>query len=257
MQIQSLNLLQFQNKANTSFTRKKDIVPLPNPNNYNYMPLETTLEKQKKLNTGYESALKTAFFDKNGELSEDIKDYLDNAIFEFRTPAGPQYMTIKEKINDSIVREADIDSEMYHATWTTDTIEEIKKDGFKPEFIKRTKFGPGFYFSPNQAGAMDYGSAILKARCKGRCVYMKSAYYDKMNDSDIAPRLKEYLGLNSKGYPTANIETQTATRVLNEYCRSYLSDELGYDFAYGADRSGGAFVAHNPKAITDIDLYKF
>ena len=47
-------------------------------------------------------------------------------------------------------------------------------------------------------------------------------------------------------------EHNVARRVLYEYTRNMIVDELGYDMAYGSSRFDSCYAVYNPKAISNV-----
>lgn len=227
---------------------------LPNPALYADLDrFDMDYRKQEALGKEYFDKIMNVCFDKNGKLDERLKCYLDNTKFNIATSGGEKKsMTIKEAIESSIFREYDVDLNLYHATFTKEVGEQIIKEGFDPNKISRTQFGPGFYFSPSEGAAMAYNSAILRADCKGKCAHVDGPYFDRITDSNVTSDIAKFIGLSSKGYGTGTQEHNVARRVLHEYTRNMIIDELGYDMAYGSSRFDSCYVVYNPKAISNI-----
>lgn len=229
----------------------KDI--LPNPERYDYSPLFTDPRTGSAKRKEYMSKIMDICFDKKGELNPAIKKHLDESLFLFDTKDGAQkLMTFKDAIKASIKGERMIDTNLYHATDMKETVQSIIKNGFDPQKIARTEFGPGFYFAGSEGEAMNYGSAKLTARIKGKCAHVDGKYYERVKTWKMQDKLKKFIGLNSFGYPTQEVENSVTSKIINEYARNILVNELGYDCAYGAEGGKACFVVYNPKAISDI-----
>lgn len=229
---------------------------LPEPSKYEYAPLYTDPKKADMLQKEYRSKLSKVCFDTDGRLNPVIKKKLDESFFVFDMPDGSsQVMTIKEAIKAYVKPSRPIDAELYHATFVREDAENIIKKGFDPQKIKRTEFGPGFYFTPSEGDAMNYGSAKVKARIKGNCGHINGKFYEKINNYKVQEGVKNFVGMKSVGYPTQDIEREVARTIINEYARNVIYQELGYDCAYGAGGGKACFVVFNPNSISDIEMF--
>ena len=219
--------------------------------------MKTAMQVASRLEREYKEKLNEIYFNEDGELNEDIKQFLDEEMFEFRSKDGSvELKTLGQKIKESINDVQEIDCNLFHATSTFETADKIINGGFKPQFISRTKIGPGFYFACSEGEARDYGTAVLRAHCCGSFAHMKPGYYSNINNfSNVSSKLREFAGLKSTGYPTAQTEDIICSKMLDEYCRSYMVNQLGVDFSYGIDGRTSAIVAHNLDKITDIGVY--
>ena len=112
--------------------------------------------------------------------------------------------------------------------------------------------GPGFYFSSSYGAAREYNSAVLKADCRGKCAHVDGPYFDRITDAGVTSNIAHFIGLKANGYGTARYEHDVARRVLYEYTRNMIVDELGYDMAYGSSRFDSCYAVYNPKAISNI-----
>ena len=68
-------------------------------------------------------------------------------------------------------------------------------------------------------------------------------------------KLKKFIGLNSFGYPTQEVENSVTSKIINEYARNVLYNEMGYDCAYGSGGGKSCFVVFNPDSISDIEMF--
>lgn len=231
-------------------------VTLPNPSEYDYEPLYTPYEKADRLKSEYKGKIMEACFDKDGKLNPRIRRHLDESKFVFELKEGcPEVMTIKEALKRSIMGESKVNMDMFHGTPTIEQRDSIIENGFDPKRISRAEFGPGIYFTPSEGEAMIYGNAKVLAKLKGRCARFDGPFYSKVANGAVLNAVQKFVGLKSKGYPTTQLEHESAQRIVNEYVRTVLCDELGYDFGYGASRSKACYVAFNPEAITDIKRF--
>ena len=227
---------------------------LPNPALYADLDrFDMDWQKQEELGNEYYNKIYDVCFDSDGKLDERLKCYLDNTKFDIATSNGEiKKMTIKEAVTSSIIRDCDVDTSLYHATWTTEVADKIIKNGFDVNKISRTQFGPGFYFSSSYGSAREYNSAVLKADCKGKCAIVDGPYFDRITESSATSDIASFIGLSSNGYGTAKHEHNVARRVLYEYTRNMIIDELGYDMAYGSSRFDSCYAVYNPKAISNV-----
>lgn len=228
---------------------------LPNPKEYtdcdNFM---IPYEKRKELSDEYSDKIIQICFDKDGKVDDRIKKYLDNTKFniETSTVGEKKPMTIKEAINSSIVRRYRAKGDFYHATAYKEIGDKIIEEGFDPMKISRTKFGPGFYFSPSEGGALAYSSCVLKSGFDGECAQVDGPFYERITGSDAIKNLGEFIGLKSNDYSTRMTEYEILTKILNEYSRDYLVNELGIDMACGSSRAECCFAVFNPKILSNI-----
>ncbi|MBQ4123791.1 hypothetical protein IJD44_08760 [bacterium] len=229
---------------------------LPNPqlyadcDNWNY-----PTKKKEELIADYKSKLKNIIFDADKNIDKRIVDFLDNQKFEIETstPGVKVPMTIKEAINASIKEVNDFDSYLYHATAWKEIGDEIIRTGFDPDKISRTKLGPGFYFSGSEGGAREYSSSVLRADCKGKCANVEAAYFEKITDAGVISAIKDFIGINNAGYAVNTAAYEFCSKILNEYARQYLVNDLGIDMAYGASgRFETCFAVYNPNSISNI-----
>lgn len=227
---------------------------LPNPKEYTYEPLYTPFEESERKEKEYINKLTSLCISKDGTIHPLIKKHLDESKFIFELNDGKsELLNIKDAIKAKIRKEEDIDCTLYHATYTKETAKKILENGFRPEFISRTKFGPGFYFAFSEGDALQYNSAKLRARCKGKCANMDGAYYDKIATSAVTKSIEDFIGLEPCGYPISKYNYDVCTKILNEYVRNLFVNEFGYDLAYGSEKGICCIIAHNPSAISEIE----
>ena len=243
------------NKKTQKAQNEKFNVKLPDASHYDYSPLYTDIEEGSRLREEYREKLISACFDKEGKLHPLIKDKLDNSLFAFQLDGNTvKVMSIKDAVKSSVMSERSIDTDVIHATSGIENAKSIVKNGFDPKRISRTEFGPGFYFATSEGNAMNYGSAKVQARLKGKCAIMNGKYYENIKTDAVVNAVKEYTGMKSMGYPTYEIEDRVAEIVVDEYTRNLLVNELGYDCAYGSNGCMACYVAYNPDAIHDVEI---
>lgn len=254
MNVLSLHYPQIKQQVLFKGAQFKNASKLPKSEDYDYLPLMTTLQVASYLEKEYKTQLNNIFFDSNGKLNDNIKQFLDETEFDFCLSDGSvEKKTLGQKLKESVREVLEIDCDLFHATSGMETAQKIITEGFNPQFISRTKFGPGFYFAGSEGDARNYGSPVLVVQCNGSYAQMKPNYYSDITSfSNALFKLKDFLGLKSNGYPTAQTEAQVCSRILNEYCRNYLVEELGIDFSYGSDGRSSAIIAHNLDKLTDI-----
>ncbi len=253
MLITPIKLNSFSFKGASDFGVKN---LLPNPQEYMYEPLFTKFEESQTKENEYKNKVNSLCILENGRIHPLIKGHLDESkfIFEFEGQK-PMCDTIKNAIQSQILGEDDCDYKLFHATDTIETSKKIIENGFDPKYISRTKFGPGFYFAFTEGDALEYNSAKLQARCKGKCARVNGPYYDKIVTTPVTRSIEHFIGLEPCGYPVGKFNYEICLKILNEYVRNLFIEELGYDLAYGGDRNTSCIVAHNPKAISEIEQY--
>ena len=211
--------------------------------------------KRQALEEDYKNKVFNLCFDENGKVDERIKSYLDNAKFDIETASKEKkQMTIKEAVQSSILRTYDIDMNLYHATFTKEVGQQIIENGFDPKKISRTQFGPGFYFSSSEGAAREYNSAVLKADCKGKCMHVDGPYFDRITESNVYKCLTDFIGLKNDNWALASINQDISRKVLYEYTRNMIVDELCFDMAYGSHRFDSCFAIYNPESISNITM---
>lgn len=247
------NLTSFGNNQNTQSMGVEN--ELPNPRLYadcgNYM---VPYEKRQELSDEYRQKVFDVCFDENGKLDKRIVEFLDNAKFDIKTSDnGPKKsMTIKEAIDSSILRTGRAKGSFYHATFYKEIGDKIIKEGFDPMKISRTKFGPGFYFSPAEGGALMYSSCLLKADYDGNCAQVNGEFYERITQSTVNNEVKNFIGLKSNEYPLASTESEIVEKIINQYTRNYFVDELGIDMVYGSSRVESCYAVFNPEILSNI-----
>ena len=255
MKISSINNSYIPLKINFKALQQNKRLDLPNSNDYELISHDYFCKKQLELQDKYRVQLQEICFP-DGKLNNDIKKFLDETKFEFEKFGVKDEKTIGEKLSEAILTTQYCEGDLYHATFTSEVANKIIKEGFNPEYISRTKCGPGFYFTSSEGDARNYGSCVLKVFCKGKQARMKNDYYnDILNKSDISTKLKDYLNFKSINYSTGHVQSEICTRIINEYCRNYIANELGIDITYASSGSTCAIVVHNLDAISDIHQY--
>ena len=183
-------------------------------------------------------------FGENHSLNPVIKNWLDKREFIFDTQDGTQLASIRDMIAQSEHREMqNLGITAYKGCFVEEEIDDIKENGFDPSCIKRTKFGPGFYFASSEGEAREYGSAVLKAKVEGNCWYiLDSKWYNKLTSSSspVCRSIADFTG--AKDY-------ETAKSILDEYVRDLMCNELEADFAFCA----GNIVCFNPDSISSVE----
>ncbi len=238
-------------KKNSSNTQSKSrISNLPNPKQYDYMPMETAPHVAQRLQKEYRKNLEETFFDKKGCLRPDIKKFLDTQVFTFELQDGTKSQTtIKDRVKKIMAQKRPVDTTLYHSTATKEEARKIIANGFNPNYIKRVEHGPGFYFASSASEARKYNPVILSARCRGYCAIPENSSYSQVRTNEVVNKLKEFTGLKSNGYPTELIEASFLDHIVNEHVRNIML-ELGYEMSLGAN----CYVVYSNKAISDIEI---
>lgn len=263
MEISALNsaIYSKMNNFSTSFGNNENSKTmgiedkLPNPKLYadcdNFM---IPYDKRQELSNDYYKKVVALCFDKDGKVDKKIKNFLDTEKFEIKTSDSGETkkMTIKEAIDSSILRTYQAKGNFFHATAYKEIGDKIIEEGFDPMKISRTKFGPGFYFSPSEGGALAYSSCVLRSDFDGNCAHVDGPFYERITDSEANRKLGNFIGLKSNDYSIRNLEYEILTKIINEYSRDYLMNDLGIDMAYGSSRAESCFAVFNPKILSNI-----
>ena len=205
-----------------------------------------------------------------------IKDALDNSVFEFEGPNGEQVVcSIKDIINMHAVDDESAAQSgclnLFHGT-SREAMQNILEKGPDMTAGSRTAFGPGMYFAFSEGDAHDYSSAKLladvhrserKDGTKGRFVRFKTDYYDKINGK-CATKLRDLLGLNITDkdysrevpYYIPMVKTEAPYKIFNDYCRDLIVNDLGIDAACGFSRGyHSCVVVFNPDSVCNLREY--
>lgn len=228
---------------------------LPNPALYaDCSSFSLPFSKVEALKKDYTQKIMHICFDSNKKLDKRLSDFLDSQTFEIETstPGVKKQMTIKDAVRESVVRTGKLDMTLFHATGYKEIGDQIIKEGFDPFKISRAQFGPGFYFSPSEGGAREYSGCVLKADCKGNCATFSDPFYDRIARSNVTNEIAKFIGLDSKDWTLKELEHGVCSRVLNEYTRDFLVNDLGYDMGFGFTRFDSCFAIYNPAAISNI-----
>ena len=184
-------------------------------------------------------------FNDNYELNPVIKKLLDKSKFLIETNDGTELITIKDAIKKFVTNDwGDIQiPQFYHACATYNTVDKILQKGFEPKHIKRTMYGPGFYFTGSEGDARNYGSALLVADLKGHCCVLDPKWYDSISSDSVTGKIS---------YLTGSDYFQSKA-ILNEYVRKLMYEELGIDFAY----CYGNQVVFNQDSIQNMESQRY
>lgn len=179
-------------------------------------------------------------FNKNYELNPIIKKELDNSKFIIQTDNGEELLSIKDAIGRFTYNDWGNMSKrgLYHACRYYEIVDGIISEGFKPEYISRTMYGPGFYFTGSEGDARNYGTAIMRADLEGHCVILDPKWYDKISNSGVLGKIEKF----------TNMDYKKTEKVLNEYVRSTMVEDLGIDYAHCM----GNYVCFNPNSIKNM-----
>lgn len=210
-------------------------------------------------------------------LDSGVVDELDRAVFSFDLPlsGGNFEGSIKQALAYCMrddERLPDRYCDVLHGT-SKENVGNILKYG--PDFkkVKNTAFGPGMYFALCEADAQDYSPAKLKADVvkttrsdgsTGRFVRINDCFYGKIQNAQVYNKLKNILGIEADNsdydpYTPAYIsavKSEIPTRVLDDYCRNVIVNDLGVDAAYAcAPYHHSCIVVFNPESITNLSDY--
>ena len=183
------------------------------------------------------------FLNKLNERKEELYKFLDSAKLGDGTAV---FDAISGMFDTEETETRNI--KLLHKTGA-ENIEIIQKNGFSPEKISATEYGPGVYFSQTEGVLTIYSGKTLKFDYTGRTANGKNLQnYNKVN-SDITNTLRRYLNLPADFSNRMIMNEQAALRrFTHEYTRHTIADKLGIDGAY-ATTSDGYFVVFNPDAV--------
>ncbi len=210
--------------------------------NENSSRMESELQNvSKKTTPSLNKTPENKMFDENGKLNPVIKKFLDEKEFVFEVGNKTEAGTIKKLVQSCIFNQRDIDADYYHATRSRETADKIIREGFDKNFISRTKYGPGFYFTMGEGDARNYGSSVLSAHLKGKAAVMNKNWFSAIDNSSAKKAIGKFT--NDSG---------SAEKVLNEYVRELLTDDLGYDFVYSSNGYSAGMVCMDSSKISNI-----
>lgn len=211
----------------------------------------------------YIDQLYQTFFDGKGNVNPDIAKFLDDTKFEitFKSPRGgyeSACTTIKDFINSSIKQDRGKISEyLFHGTYSPRAMESIPKEGFNTRFICNTNLGPGFYFTPSEGEAREYGN-VIRAMVSGTIARANDRFYENVTGYGVNSQVLKYLGLNTEVCSDIDIQHSFGRKVINEYSRKFITEDLGVDILCGF---GGnsirdyCFCVLNPDSISKVTKY--
>lgn len=241
-------------------------------------PAKRIQEEREYQNKLYDTYFET-LTDETGKtkfrLEPEIKEYMDNKIFEFEGPEGEKIKgSAKDALKAYVASQEDIpciDGALHGAL--REAIESIIKNGFDTRRISATAFGPGFYFG-SEGTAQDYSSAKLQADIKrtkrpdgseGKFVRFNQAYYNDMICCKLYGAMNDVLRLDT-GYSKVynpfstdfnDVNRNFLSKAINEYCRDILVNEMGIDAAFAASPGyHNCVVVFNPDAIANVKEFE-
>ena len=197
------------------------------------IPMPWEVFEAKKAN--YIKQLYATYFDENGKVIPEIKTFLDETIFNLRTGGGraerESVSTIKDYIRGSIHDSDIITGTLYHGALRP---EAVLAEGFNPRYISRVNLGPGFYFA-GQGEAMEYGTVIAaKIKDEGATIARANdRFYENLSGGEVSRKLGEFLGFRTDFSEEARIQSEFIPKIVNEYSRDYIVNDLGIDVLSG------------------------
>ncbi len=198
----------------------------------------------------FDCKFKKLFFEYLDDKKEELYEYLDRAEFDDGT-------TLLENLKSMFKEDEPVRKELslLHKTYR-ENFEKIKTQGFDPDEIRRTEYGPGFYFGENEGKLIIYSGGIYKVPFIGKMAQGKNLKkYNAINTKTIS-LLRNYLKIPSD-YLCAKYweENEILRRFVNEYARNKIVNDLGID---GASVSGGEgyFIIFNPETIKGIEMLR-
>ena len=253
-----------------------------------YNPVQEAIEEEK-----YRQELLKPYFsnvyDSSGKivLSNDgepmtvlnpaIVDELDHAAFDFASSSGHGISrgSIRDAVSNFMINDDTIPDSFHNVLHGTsrESIENILKYGPDLRKTRNAAFGPGMYFALCEADAHDYSPAKLKAdviRSKrsnganGKFVRLNDCFYNKIANSEVYNKLNQILEIEPEPLEydplrpayIPNVKSEVCTRVLDEYCRNIIKDDLEIDAAYAAAPNyHTCLVVFNPDSVVNMSDY--
>lgn len=231
---QAINSAQtFASKATKKITKAVPSSDLP-ISRWDF-PIPWEVFEAKK--SSYINKLYATYFDEKGKLIPEIKEFLDGKTFDIISGSGRDEKivtsTIKDYLANSIHNPKVITGELYHGTQKA---EKIIEEGFNPKHISRTNLGPGFYFA-GASEASEYGTVIAaKIKDSGAtCADADNSFYAKISHptGDLFKQLFEFMGFSNKHCEETMIQREFLPKIIDEYARDYMVNDLGIDALKG------------------------
>lgn len=210
------------------------------------------------------------------ELDPAIKQALDSTVFEFKGPDGKLFEgTIKDAIERFVIYDDNLPERfvgLLHGT-SRENIKAIMENGPDMRKVKNSAFGPGMYFALSEGDAQDYSGAKLMADVvrmqrndgeKGKFVRWDGNFYDKITNGNVISALDKILDIEPepleydpfRPYYIGRVKSEIPHRILDEYCRNVIKDELAIDAGYGtAPGFHSCIVVFNPDSIVNMSDY--
>lgn len=177
---------------------------------------------------------------------DELYDYLDSVVDDDGLSFTDKLLNMFDTENAEIKEDDFIHKTPY------ENIEILQKNGFNPEKINRTEYGPGFYVGFTEGTVSIYSGAKMQVKYKGNSVKGKNLSKYNSIKSEMVNKLREYLNLKSDfSNPLIWKEFEAFSKFANEYSRKVISDKLGIDGAF-ANKSDGYFVIFNPDSVREI-----
>jgi len=242
----------FAQKAITKITKEVPKSDLPDCVWNTSMPYEVFEAKKRN----YINKLYATYFDKDGKVIPEIKEFLDETVFDMKIGGGRNERqvasTIKNHISSSIHDVETIHGELYHGTLRPELVLE---NGFNPKYIARTNLGPGFYFA-GEGEAREYGSVIVgKIRETGATVAKADdRFYENLEIGDTSRKLSKFLGFKTENTEESMIQQEFASKIINEYSRDFIVNELGIDVLRGY---GGATPFDYCTCVLNPEIFEY
>lgn len=248
------NSANSQKPSFKSIQQFKTDIKMPDANEYLQKYNNSNFDEKKTIQDEYKQKIIDVCFDENGKLNPQIKDFLDNTLFDIKQHNGNiEKSTIKDYLKNSASDVYHLKSKLYHATSDSSVAEKIVQNGFNIDKISRTNLGPGFYFGLSEGDVNCYSSSILVADCEGKCANFKERFYQNLKDAKIKNQVAEFIGLNGKmTFPVVMWEAEALSKVLDTYTRETIVNDLGIDVAYGLGDTSYCYAVFNPNVISNI-----
>ncbi len=200
------------------------------------------------------------------EIQAEIKEALDNEVFEFVTPAGEKLEgSVADYIKACISKmtENDTAQGLLHGTMQ-EVRSNIIKNGFDPDKVTRTLAGPGTCFTGSEYEAhMLGGGAVISCDYNGSTARFQHGFYEKIRTNEkIKSIVDEKLGTNIEKYKGWSEAYSSAINKIEKCIDSYTRDVIINKLHIDAGIDPGnypcypaCFVVYNTKKIHNIQAY--
>ncbi len=221
-------------------TEVKPETEMPNIRNYIYVGNNANLNT-KKMYEDYYQALHDACFEENGKLKDSVVGYFKGKVFAMTDTDGkkglqtvPQFLkgNIRKNPPNPWYNPTGKGMMYYHATDTRETAQKIKEEGFDPNKLSRSQYGPGVYLALSEGAARSYGSCVMLCRLNSdRSGHVGDKFYDRLRYSNVTKQIADDFGFKRTEDAMADvIQMKFANDLLDTFARDYIRDAMQIDY---------------------------